>query len=107
MKKFLFILLGILITLVCVAYINNISDSNANELITSDDGSNLNESEKVIEDESNWEIRYYVDDLNEPTSEKYITNIKPIIGTFSNTATTDSKLSVHILIDKDDAVFTM
>lgn len=67
MKKFLFILLGILITLVCVAYITNISDSNANELITSADGSNLNESEKVIEDESNWEIRYYVDDLNEPT----------------------------------------
>ena len=49
-----------------------------------------------------WMIKYYVDDFGLPTSEGYVTNSKRIIGTFSNWLTTDSKLEVIWLIDKDD-----
>ena len=49
-----------------------------------------------------WELRYYVDEFKNPTSEGYIRNKNKIIGTFSNSATTNSELEVVWLIDKDD-----
>jgi len=48
-----------------------------------------------------WEIRYYVDEFDNPTTEGYITNTKWIWGTFNNSATTNSDLKVKWLIDKD------
>lgn len=46
-----------------------------------------------------WEVSFYVDRFGERTPEKLIRNSTPISGTFSNTATEDSDLSVFILID--------
>ena len=49
-----------------------------------------------------WEIAYYVDEFNNPTTQAYIRNNKSISGTFSNSATTNSDLDVRILIDSED-----
>jgi len=48
-----------------------------------------------------WEIRRFVDKFGDLTNEKYITNSKLIRGTFSNTATQNSKLNVEFIITKD------
>lgn len=45
-----------------------------------------------------WTVGYYVDDFGEPTKETYIRNTSLISGTFSNTATQDSRLNVKFLI---------
>lgn len=45
-----------------------------------------------------WKINYFVDDFGEPTNEGYITTEDPIYGTFSNTATQDSRLRVRFII---------
>ena len=47
-----------------------------------------------------WEISNYVDEFQEKTDEKYIK--QTVLGTFSNSATTNSDLLAHILIDKDN-----
>lgn len=46
-----------------------------------------------------WKQDYYVDDFKQPTKFAYVMNTVPFIGTFSNSATTDSPLLVDILID--------
>lgn len=53
-----------------------------------------------------WQLNYYVDDFQQPTSEAYVSNKNYFTGTFSNSATTNSKLSVTFLADADNiAVF--
>lgn len=44
-----------------------------------------------------WQRRYYVDEFKEPTDEMYVT--ASIMGTFSNSATTDSELRVIFIVD--------
>lgn len=39
-----------------------------------------------------WRIDYSVDDFNQPTDEWYITEDEYLVGTFSNSATTNSSL---------------
>lgn len=47
-----------------------------------------------------WTKNYYIDDFNEPTDEWYVSyNFN---GTFSNSATTDSRLSGYVIIDESD-----
>lgn len=55
---------------------------------------------KNTEDSKLWVLSYYEDEFKEPTDECYITNSNYFEGTFSNTATTDSKLYVQVLVDK-------
>ena len=43
-----------------------------------------------------WEKRAYVDEFDLPTDEYYISNKEPIVGKFSNSATTDSPLYAFI-----------
>jgi len=45
-----------------------------------------------------WRVGFYVDEFGSETSTGYIRNRTPIRGTFSNTATQDSKLDVVFLI---------
>lgn len=53
-----------------------------------------------------WQLNYYVDDFQQPTSEAYVSNKNYFTGTFSNSATTNSKLLVTFLADADNiAVF--
>lgn len=54
-----------------------------------------------------WQVRYYVDEFQLPTTEGYITTTQYVIGTFSNSATTNSTLKVVWLIDKDDVAIKL
>ncbi|WP_251317254.1 hypothetical protein [Flintibacter muris] len=47
-----------------------------------------------------WSVNYYVDDFQQPTEEWYITNETSFTGTFSNSATTNSKLLVQVAVDE-------
>ena len=51
-----------------------------------------------------WDIRYYVDSFNEPTKERYIANDELIKGTFENSATSNSDLTVQILITSSNDI---
>ncbi len=46
-----------------------------------------------------WEKRFFVDEFDLPTDEYYISNKEPIVGKFSNSATTDSPLYVYIFVE--------
>lgn len=56
------------------------------------------------EEASDWEIDYYVDDFGDPTDTAYIRGI--FTGTFSNTATSSSDLTVVVFYDPEDSVFS-
>ncbi len=47
----------------------------------------------------NWSVSYFVDEFNNPTNHKYI-RCDTVQGTFSNSATTNSKLTAYILVYK-------
>jgi len=46
-----------------------------------------------------WEERQYVDEFELPTGDTYVSNKYPIVGKFSNSATTDSSLEVYLFYD--------
>lgn len=50
---------------------------------------------------SKWEKRYYTDEFNNPTSNAFIAPTDTLSGTFSNSATTNSRLSAYIRVDND------
>jgi hypothetical protein len=54
-----------------------------------------------------WEIRYYADEFGDFTGEAYITTKGMIEGTFSNSATNNSKLNVKLIIDKNKFGFDL
>ena len=49
-----------------------------------------------------WQKYYYVDEFNTPTDKAYISNQNDFVGTFSNSATKNSKLCARFLIDEDN-----
>jgi len=51
-----------------------------------------------------WSVHYYVDDFGEPTKKAYIRNTLLIQGTFSNSATQDSRLNVKFLISTSSKI---
>lgn len=64
------------------------------------------ESDNTAEEESSlWQTYYYVDDFNQPTEDGYICNSTYFLGTFSNSATTDSNLLVNVVVDEVDIAF--
>lgn len=53
------------------------------------------------DDQRIWKQAFYVDEFNNPTDETYITTKEYCVGTFSNSATTNSKLKACFLIDNN------
>lgn len=52
-----------------------------------------------------WYSDHYVDEFNQPVTDQwYITNAIDFEGTFSNSATTDSKLSVQVAFDYNNDI---
>ena len=51
---------------------------------------------------SKWEKRYYVDEFNNQTNKAFIAPTDKISGTFSNSATTNSRLNAYIRVNSDD-----
>ena len=62
--------------------------------------SNSSNNNNPPQTQETWAIKYYVDNFDQPTDQAYITNTTYFIGTFSNSATTDSKLKVQFIIDE-------
>ena len=54
-----------------------------------------------------WTKKYYVDEFGLPTNTPYISNTEYIVGTFSNSATTNSKLYAYFLIDANDVAIVL
>lgn len=54
---------------------------------------------EVPEEQSPWQIAYYVDDFGDPTDDFYLQGT--FTGTFSNTATSSSELKVIVFCDYD------
>lgn len=52
-----------------------------------------------------WELYYYVDEFQQPTNDGYVANTYYFVGSFSNSATTNSRLYVTMLADKEDIAF--
>ena len=51
---------------------------------------------------SSWKKTYYTDEFNNPTDNAFIAPIDTLSGTFSNSATTNSKLSAYVRVNIDD-----
>lgn len=105
MKKYLsiFMTLAMLLSLCACGSGNSDStidaeNSSTTQTITVSNEQNNNTEEKG----SLWEINYYVDDFNQPTEDWYIKASTYFLGTFSNSATTDSKLLVDMVVDESD-----
>jgi hypothetical protein len=49
-----------------------------------------------------WEKSYFVDEFKQPTEEAYVYNNTLVVGTFSNSATTNSMVTATILIDAEN-----
>jgi len=54
-----------------------------------------------------WITKNYIDEFNKPTDEQYVGYKEYIRGTFSNSATNNSKLLVAPLVDADSAAFLL
>lgn len=54
----------------------------------------------IAEESGMWERREYVDEFELPTGITYVSNKYPIVGKFSNSATTDSLLEAYLFYDK-------
>lgn len=97
MKKIISLLMVIclMICLVgCTSSITTYTDT------SQDNYQNTNGGYEDTNTQSNiWTFEYYVDEFNEKTNEGFVTNTVYFDGTFSNSATTNSKLSVQIVID--------
>lgn len=62
--------------------------------------------ESIVEDIfPEWEIRNYVDEFGENTSDQFAR--MTMEGEFSNSATTNSSLTIRLIVDKDDIRFDM
>ena len=54
-----------------------------------------------------WEITYYVDEFGQYTNQAYVRNKNYFVGKFSNSATTNSKLYVGVLIDLENVAIKL
>ncbi len=82
--------------------------TNGDSVLLNEDGTWSYENQIGNSSEYNgiWKIDYYVDEFGDPTNSGFISN-EIINGTFSNSATTNSKLRVLFLIDEDDVAIML
>ena len=99
MKRMLaaLLILALLFTL-CACGDNSTTD---NSSATNTTDTTNTETDTTLSEEPGgiWVTKNYVDEFNDPTYRKYISTNTLFSGTFSNTATTDSKLNAKILVD--------
>ena len=99
MKRMLsaLLILAVLCTL-CACGDNPATDSSATTN-TTDTTSVETDTTLSEEPDGIWVTKNYVDEFNDPTYQQYISTNTLLSGTFSNTATTNSKLQAKILVD--------
>lgn len=104
MKKAISILLILVISLAfCACNPQNILyvGSEMGQLENNQDSGN----DEILTSNEVWIIDNYVNEFDEPTNEKYISTNTSLTGTFSNSATSNSTLSVNFLIDITDGEY--
>ena len=99
MKRIIIYVLSLLIMFFSTSCVNDAQHAKKNNRESYTEIANEEEQNKV---EKIWEKRYFVDEFNQPTDTSYIVNSDPFVGTFSNSATTDSELCVDIIIESDE-----
>lgn len=111
MKKLLALLLCIVMVFSLAACSGSVTTVDNTNTDSGDDGfdSAVDESTTTTETpkKEDWVLKYYVDEFDQPTSDWYITNSELITGKFSNSATTNSKLTVRVLIDSGNVCFML
>tara|TARA_B100000767_G_C19549535_1_gene444350 strand:+ start:78 stop:704 length:627 start_codon:yes stop_codon:yes gene_type:complete len=96
----------LVIFILCILFIGNKSysqisatTSSGENVVLKSDGTWEYVTKKTISTEGlgNWEVKYFVDDFGDPTSQGYITNKKNLEGQFSNSAATNAKLVAYFI----------
>ncbi len=104
-KKWWFWFLIVVILLVLVTNISSGSDDNDDAQTTTTPTSSTETTAPAKKEL--WVKEYYVDEFNQETDEWYIINKTPFVGTFSNSATTDSGLTAEILVDAENTAIVL
>mgnify|MGYP003537797735 CR=1 FL=1 len=97
MKKLLISILFFCILLIMCSCDTSIhtNDSNFNDLDSSQATENSNSSN--IDATNIWSVGFSVDEFNQETDEWYVANDDLFLGEFSNSATTNSSLTVRMV----------
>lgn len=97
MKKLLISILFLCILLIMCSCDTSIhtNDSNFNDLDSSQTTQNSNSSN--IDATNIWSVGFSVDEFNQETDEWYVANDDLFLGEFSNSATTNSSLTVRMV----------
>lgn len=98
----------VIVVILVIAVFGSLTSEDDNTATTVDENTTVAEAEigeasNVTTEESTpqtWKKDFYVDDFDEPTDEWYIA--REFSGTFSNSATNDSRLTGRIFIDAED-----
>lgn len=106
-KKWWFWVIAVILV---IAVFSSLTSSDEDDTATTADGSTVaavaevDDTTAAVETEPStpetWSKNFYVDDFDEPTDEWYIS--RSFAGTFSNSATSDSRLTGYIFIDAED-----
>ena len=81
-------------------------DENGKKVLLKSDGTWNYKSQDTIKFEGTgiWNIKYFVDDFGDPTDSGYISNNSRISGSFSNSATSNSKLNTYFIVSNKSNV---
>lgn len=61
------------------------------------------EIDRILQEEL-WVEGYFVDEFNQPTDDRYVINSIKYLGTFNNSATTNSELTAEVLVTDEEEV---
>ena len=82
------------------------SNSNSNTSNKTNNSGNTNNSNTSTTNNTTWEIGEFVDEFNKPTGEKYLSTTVTT-GSFSNSATTNSKLTAIVQVTSDSVAIML
>ena len=106
-KKWWFWLIVVVLAVVVLGSLGGDDDGDTTDDVTTTVAADAGETSAAGSTEptipQTWSKNFYVDDFDEPTDEWFIE--RSFVGTFSNSATTDSRLTGRILIDAEDISF--
>jgi len=103
MKKFLMLFTVMMLCISMCSCGKSENAANSGETAVAENAVETTETPMQTEPpvQKDWILDYYVDDFNEPTSDWFVWLESGANGTFSNSAVTDARLAVNLLVDKE------
>ena len=103
MKKFLMLFTVMMLCISMCSCGKSENAANSGETAVAENAVETTETPMQTEPpvQKDWILDYYVDDFNEPTSDWFVWLENGANGTFSNSAVTDARLAVNLLVDKE------